>query len=569
MRKGNFLIGGGILFVAFLAVWACNRPAPAPTVPPAQTLPELTPASAVPFKDIAVAAQDRRIPVIMYHNVIAKREATSQWFDVTLEELQKQLEWMTTNGWQPITLDAFYKHLSEGATVPEKSILLTFDDNYQGFFDNAYPLLKERRIPASMFVHTGFVGNKQNTPKMGWDELKTLAKDGLVQIGSHTVTHPDDITQLYTDQQTKELAESKQVLEKELGIKVEYLAYPDGKNDSMTQLIARQSGYKMAFSTESGPAEESPNIMCVNRYVSTKLETACEEAQKAALGAPAAVVQVPLTDQPIQIMDGVFGNRKLTMIAGGVPKTWLAAGRFPVGQIITMAGAKAGINGGYFALSAITSDDDQMIGPCLASNQKIFKADRYEPRLPKLKNRPLVMIGPTKLVIAPFQPGTMDTEEQVRAFLPDATDVFMAGAWFVHNGEARKWDEMKSYVAADVKDFRRRAFFGVMKDGRVVIGAAIDSVTTEQLGEALVAAGAQEAVLLDSGFSTSLVYGDQVLASGHATPDKPSRPVPHTILLFSEKTPPTENGPILQSIVGQRRTAGQGGTNHRRRHRRA
>ncbi len=73
-------------------------------------------------------------------------------------------------------------------------------------------------------------------------------------------------------------------------------------------------------------------------------------------------------------MDGVFGGRKLTMIAGGVPRTWLAAGRFPVGQIITMAGAKAGINGGgYFALSAITSDDDQMIGPCPRQQPEDFQ----------------------------------------------------------------------------------------------------------------------------------------------------------------------------------------------------
>ncbi len=125
-----------------------------------------------------------------------------------------------------------------------------------------------------------------------------MRRRGLVQIGSHTVTHPDDISQLYTDKQTKELAESKQVLEKQLGIKIEYLAYPNGKNDSMTQLIARQSGYKLAFSTDSGPAEESPNIMCVNRYVSTKLETACEEAQKAAMGAPPPLSKYRLPTSP-------------------------------------------------------------------------------------------------------------------------------------------------------------------------------------------------------------------------------------------------------------------------------
>lgn len=552
---------------AFLVVSACNRTTPPGAIPPAQVIPDATTVDPV-FKDIAVAAQDRRIPVLMFHNVVPVRDPKSPWFDTTVTEFLAQLDWLSANGWEPISLDALYKHLSEGAPVPEKSIVLTFDDNYQGFYDNAYPILKQRRIPTTMFVHTGFVGSQENTPKMTWDELRTLTKEGLVQIGSHTVTHPDDITTLFTDQQRAELENSKKELEKQLGIKIDYLAYPDGKNDAMTQSLARSAGYKLAFSTDTGFAEESPNILCVNRYVANKYIEACTASVAATLKAPAAVFQVPLVDQPIEVLNGIYGRRKLTMIAGGLPKTWLSAGRFPVGQIISMAGAKAGINGGYFALSAIQSDDDQMIGPCLASNQKIFKEDHYTPRLPKLVNRPLVMIGPTKLAIAPFQPGTMNSESQLRAFMPDMTDVFMAGAWFIHNGTARKWEELQTYVAKDVNDFRRRSFFGVMKDGRVVIGAAIDSVTTPQLADGLVAAGVQEAVLLDSGFSTSLVYKDQVLASGHATSDVPSRPIPHTILLYSDKTPPVTNDAVLQAIGDERRTAGQGGTSGHRRHRR-
>ncbi|MFX8797768.1 phosphodiester glycosidase family protein, partial [Acinetobacter baumannii] len=76
-------------------------------------------------------------------------------------------------------------------------------------------------------------------------------------------------------------------------------------------------------------------------------------------------------------------------------------------------------------------------------------------------------------------------------------------------------------------DPRRRAFFGVAADGTIVLGASLGSVGSDRLADAAAAAGVQEAVMMDSGFSTSLVYGDKVIASGHSTPTEPSRPVPH------------------------------------------
>jgi hypothetical protein len=78
----------------------------------------------------------------------------------------------------------------------------------------------------------------------------------------------------------------------------------------------------------------------------------------------------------------------------------------------------------------------------MASNQKVFKPDQYLPRLPKLKNRPLVVMSPTKFAILPFQPGTTNKEAQLKEFMPNMTDVFMAGAWFVRDGRARPWSEL-------------------------------------------------------------------------------------------------------------------------------
>lgn len=516
-----------------------------------------------PFKDVGIRSQGRRIPVIMWHNVVPSERERRAWFDVTKSRFIEQLETLRRDGWTPISLDALHGHLTNGEPVPQKAVVLTFDDAYQGFFDNAYPILKERKLPAAMFVHTGYVGDKRNSPKMGWTELETLVRDGLVSIGSHTVSHPEDITRLYSDEIRRELEESKKALESRLKIEVKDFAYPVGKNNEAVRQMVKDAGYRMAFTTDPGPAEESPGILAVNRWIETKFEEACRSVEDTATNAPASVVEIPLRDQAIEVRNEVIDGRRFTLIVGGKPRTWLSAGRFTVGKIVSLAGAKAGVNGGYFALSALQSDDTQMIGPCLTSNQKVFRPDKYEPRLPKLANRPIIALGPDKMAIFPFQPGVANTEAQIRAFMPDATDVFMAGAWFVRNGIGRTWDELQVYCAKDVNDHRRRAFFGTMADGRTMIGASISSLRTEQLGKILAKAGVQEAVLLDSGYSTSLVLGDQVLASGHSTPDKPSRPIPHSILLFSELPPAEGNVGVLSEIAAERRSATQGGLRRR------
>jgi hypothetical protein len=90
---------------------------------------------------------------------------------------------------------------------------------------------------------------------------------------------------------------------------------------------------------------------------------------------------------------------------------------------------------------------------------------------------------------------------------------------------------MSAYSARDFNDPRRRAFFGVTADGQAVLGGTLDVVTTEKMAEAIAEAGVMEAVLMDSGFSTSIVYDGKIIVTGHTAKNLPSRPVPHSIVV--------------------------------------
>src|SRR5579862_5297410 len=188
--------------------------------------------SAPLFPDITMKAQAGRATVIMFHDVIKERDKNSVWFDCTVDEFKKDVDEIVADGFTVLSLDQLYDHLTKGTPIPPNSVVLTFDDNYQGFYDNALPILREHKFPAAMFVHTAYVVSKQGHPKMTWEELKQLHDENLVTIGAHTVTHPPDLKILPLDTQKKELEDSKKVLEDHLGGKIQYMAYPDGSNDA-------------------------------------------------------------------------------------------------------------------------------------------------------------------------------------------------------------------------------------------------------------------------------------------------------------------------------------------------
>jgi len=499
----------------------------------------------VSFLEMNGRCQDARVPVLMYHDIVKQKGGKGGvYFDVAAEEFKEQMEWLADHGATAISLEQLHRHLVHGEPVPSKAVVLTFDDNYQGFYDNAYPILKAKNWPAAVFVHTKYVGDKTGAhPKMDWETLKQLDTEGLITIASHTVTHPDDITKLSPSEVDDELTRSKSELEQQLGHPIPYFAYPVGKNDEAVRDAARRAGYTMAFTMDNGPVEQSPNILALNRYISTKLEQAWKDCDDATINAPAAVFSQNINPNPVSLEVKEFDGIKLGLVRGGQPTTIRSdeTGRKSVGEFVqSVSDGVAGMNGTFFANAFLRGTDNVMIGPMRTAAEGTFVPETEPSRLPRLLNRPFIIIGPSRMMIVPFQPGYMNDELAVGALMPDYTDCFLAGAWLVHGGLARTNEEMQPYAVQDFKDPRRRAFFGITATGDVVLGGSLEVITTEQLARAAAAAGVEEAVLVDSGFSTSIVYDNKIIVTGHTAKNLPSRPVPHSIVLTGTLTPPAD-----------------------------
>lgn len=169
-----------------------------------------------------------------------------------------------------------------------------------------------------------------------------------------------------------------------------------------------------------------------------------------------------------------------------------------------------------------------MIGPVLSQvNNQFIPGNNSENK--KLTNRPLVLISPRAIKYMPFDPDKHNTLAGIQAEMPNVTDAFVAGAFLVRNGQPAPPDSFKNLYGAEVA--RHRAFWGI-NNGVPTIGVSTQPVDSANLGIILTKAGLQDAVMLDSGASTSLAYQGKSLV-GYVP-----RPVPHAIALIP---PPGSN----------------------------
>jgi len=234
------------------------------------------------------------------------------------------------------------------------------------------------------------------------------------------------------------------------------------------------------------------------------------------------------------------------LIEGGVAQTRRSALRCGVDHLVREAGAQAGVNGTFFADASVQGTDNVLIGPSLCGNEGQAVFNRADNRR-ALSGRPLVLLSPGRTRILPYDPQTMADQPALAARLPGVTDAFLGGVWLVHEGIAADRPRLDGFHVHDAEDPRRRAFFALMPDGRLALGATTYVATSAELARALSATGVREAVLLDSGFSTSLVYGRKILVTGHTSPGIPSRPVPHALVLFGQPAAPS---PVRMAKIG-------------------
>lgn len=184
------------------------------------------------------------VMILEYHRV-NDDTANKDDYSLSRDEFQEQLNYFKENGYHTISLMDYVKAEKYGNELPEKAIILTFDDGYEDNYTNMMPMVKAMDMKATMFVPVNYIGKKQY---VNWQQLKEMQANGI-EIGSHTANH---IPLNQVDNLENEIKLSKLLMEWN-GLKTIYFfSYPNGVYTDESIKSLKANDYLAAVTGDAG-----------------------------------------------------------------------------------------------------------------------------------------------------------------------------------------------------------------------------------------------------------------------------------------------------------------------------
>lgn len=217
------------------------------------------------------------VPILIYHAVRPYVESDTpavRRYIATPQTLDEELAWLKESGYVSISFDDLVNHVTAGATLPTKPVIISFDDDWENQYRYALPLLKKYGYTATFYIWVVVVGRKHH---MSWEEIKDLSQAGM-QLGCHTFTHPF-LTRIRKDENLKrELAGARQDIEAHTGAPVTSLAYPFGQYNSRVVAAAKAAGFTSARSTWPGVIHSKEGLFSLTGLIRTESEKSLEDS---------------------------------------------------------------------------------------------------------------------------------------------------------------------------------------------------------------------------------------------------------------------------------------------------
>ena len=193
----------------------------------------------------------------MYHRFNENKYPST---NIQLDVFKEQLRVIKEEGITFIHPNDFEKSLSNDKD--KRKILLTIDDGLLSFYKNAWPILKEKKIPFILFVNTREVGSFNY---MNWEQILELHKNENVEIGNHSHSH-EYLVDENPDKIRSDILKSINIFKNNLGKNSDFFSYPFGEYSLAFKEIIKNFGFKYAFGQHSGVIDETKDLWELPRY---------------------------------------------------------------------------------------------------------------------------------------------------------------------------------------------------------------------------------------------------------------------------------------------------------------
>ena len=217
------------------------------------------------------------IPILLYHSVDTRVAPKFQTYSVTPAQLDTHLKYLVENLYSPMTVTQLVTALNQAdVSLPDKPVVITFDDGFLDFYENALPILSKYQVPATLYITTGYIGKTSQwlctvgegqRPMLEWEHVVDIQASG-VECGGHTHTHPE-LDTIPLAQAQSEIVQSKQVLEDKLGQAVPSFAYPHGCFTPRVRQFVQEAGYSSACGVKHAMSSSEDDQFSLSRIVIT------------------------------------------------------------------------------------------------------------------------------------------------------------------------------------------------------------------------------------------------------------------------------------------------------------
>ncbi len=193
----------------------------------------------------------------MYHRFEENKYPST---NIRINDFKEHIDLIKKDGIKFVNPSNFKKELVNNKN--ERKILITIDDGYQSFYDNAWPILKKDKIPFILFVSTREVGKRGY---MSWENIIELEKYNFVEIGNHSHTH-DYLIDFEEHEIKNDLVTSINIFKEKLGKNSIFFSYPFGEYSTNLKNIVIDLGFKYAFGQHSGVTDYTKNSFEMPRF---------------------------------------------------------------------------------------------------------------------------------------------------------------------------------------------------------------------------------------------------------------------------------------------------------------
>jgi len=201
--------------------------------------------------------EDFGIISLMYHRFEENKYPST---NIKIIDFQKQLDIIENSNIEFVNPNNFEKTLRE--KKKKRKILLTIDDAFLSFYENAWPILKKRKIPFILFVNTKDVGAPNY---MNWSQIKEISKEDYIEIGNHSHTH-EYLVEESNEIIKADILKSMEILKSKLGRNSKFFSYPFGEYSLDFKKIISSLGFIYAFGQHSGVIDVTKDFYELPRF---------------------------------------------------------------------------------------------------------------------------------------------------------------------------------------------------------------------------------------------------------------------------------------------------------------